>query len=724
MLLSFLLVLAPILSTVLALVLAGFVWSRNKRARTNRWLALGLSVVGAHQAVMLGASLVDQVDGKLALFRFALALMVTIPPSWLAFSLTFGESNGNVRFALWRPALLGLTAAVPLGWLALATGRVVQPVRLGSAGLIFVGLDGWGKAYFSLYLLGLALVLLHLENLYRSADRLTRSKIKLLVVGVFVAFSYQIVAGSYPLLFGLIHPLHPLVGTLGFLLGEGLIALSLVGNRLLDVDIFVSRHIIYRSLTLALIGGYLLSLGVIADVFLWLNITLDQFTGTFFAILGAVALSLVLLSEDVRRSTQAFIQTHFYRHKYDYQIEWIEFTHRLSKATAVTDIAAQTVNRILEVMWIHQAAMYTVAESRQQMALLHQIGYAALPKTLDLSRMTIDSLREQAGMIPSAAGREAPPDVTPMLVQEMFEGIPIGRIVPVAALDTLVGLLVVGPEATGKPFGVDDRDLLAAVAAQAGALIVNARLAQEVSEGRELQALARVSAFVTHDLKNAVSMLSMLAENAKLHMSKPDFQADAIRTLGEVAARMRKLLATLSASDRGTPAQLQPMSLAPDVETWMHELQAQVPSRIRVETRLDWTPDVRVNSEQLRSVLHNLVLNSIEAIHAEGTIQVETFQENGQAVLAVTDTGSGMTKEFIQHTLARPFETTKPRGLGIGLYQCRHLIHGFGGTLTVESEEGKGTRMVVRLPTEAGSRLLAGTLREVKAGSGQQAAGR
>ena len=87
-----------------------------------------------------------------------------------------------------------------------------------------------------------------------------------------------------------------------------------------------------------------------------------------------------------------------------------------------------------------------------------------------------------------------------------------------------------------------------------------------------------------------------------------------------------------------------------------------------------------------------------------GTLLVETFQENSCAVLAVTDTGRGMTQEFIQQKLFRPFQTTKPRGLGIGLYQCRHIVQAFGGTLTVESQEGKGTRMVVRLPTEAGSR--------------------
>jgi signal transduction histidine kinase len=60
-----------------------------------------------------------------------------------------------------------------------------------------------------------------------------------------------------------------------------------------------------------------------------------------------------------------------------------------------------------------------------------------------------------------------------------------------------------------------------------------------------------------------------------------------------------------------------------------------------------------------------------------------------------------MTEEFVQQKLFRPFQSTKERGLGIGLYQCRHIVHALGGSLTAESQEGKGTRMVVKLPTEA-----------------------
>jgi len=692
--------LLPALSALAALALAAFLLTRNCRARANRCLAAGLFAIGLHVAILAAPSLLGSRGGSLLLFRLAFAAAAAIPPTWLAFSLSFGETNGESQLRRWHPALLAMAAAALLGWFGLSTDRVIQPIHFEVAGPIHLGLDAWGKFFFSLYLIGLALVLLRLENLYRSAGRMTRWKIKFLVVGIFVAFACQIVATSYALLYGLIHPLHSVFGSLAFLVGVGMIAFSLVRHRLLDVDIFVSRYVIYRSLTLALVGGYLLSLGLVAEIFRWLDIPLDLLTGTFLTIFGAAALSLLLLSEEVRRKVKSYIHTHFYKHKYDYRKEWMEYTQRLSRAIAIPDIAEQTVNRILEVMWVRQAAMYTVGESPGHMTLAHQVHYDSLPAMLDLDIAAVKTLQEYATLIPSAAENGNRPDVMGKLSSHIFEGVPVGLLIPVAALDNLVGLLVVGPELSGKAFGVDDGDLLAAVAAQAGALIVNARLSQEAAEFRELQALSLLSTFVAHDLKNAVSMLSMLAENAKHHMGKPEFQADAIRTLGDVSSRMQRLLVALTSPGERTSTHVRRMGLTPNIEMWMKEIGVQIPSRVRVETRLESTDDVRVDPEQLRSVLHNLVLNAVEATPGEGTILVEISQENAHAILRVSDTGQGMTQEYMQKHLFRPLQTTKSRGLGIGLYQCRRIIRAFGGTLSAESQEGKGTRMTVSLPTE------------------------
>jgi signal transduction histidine kinase len=143
---------------------------------------------------------------------------------------------------------------------------------------------------------------------------------------------------------------------------------------------------------------------------------------------------------------------------------------------------------------------------------------------------------------------------------------------------------------------------------------------------------------------------------------------------------------------------MQRFRLAPAVEAWTDALADQVPSRIRLQLTTKGALDVNADPEQLRSVLSNLVLNAIAAIPGAGFIDVETADEPGTAVLRVSDTGRGMSPNFIRERLFRPFQTTKPHGLGIGLYQCRHIVQAWNGTMTVESQEGQGTQMVVRLP--------------------------
>ena len=711
------LTLLPALGALMALALAGFVITRDAWARSNQLLALGLTTLGLFQIFFALPPFIQEPRWRLAVFRVAVALSATIPPVWLAFGATFAEWNGGSHFARWRPAILGLAAAAPLVWMGLVTDRVIVPVRLVASGPRAIGVDFWGKAFQAVFLVGLALVLLHTENLYRQADQKTRHRIRFLVVGIFTAFTSQIVMVSYTLLYGMPHPWYRPLSALGFLIGEILIAFSLVRHRLLQVDIFVSRYVVYRSLTLALVGGYLIALGGLAELAQRLGIGLDLATVLLLGGLGAAGLALILLSEEVRRRTQHFLHTHFFRHKYDYRLEWMEAVRRLSHATTISDIAAQTVRRILDAMWIRQAAIYTIT-GNPGLTLAHQNGYDGLPVTLDIPPAIAQDLQNMVRLVASREAQEVPPPI-PSGFAEALGGVPVGMVVPVAALDSLTGVLVVGPEVSGKPFGVDDWDLLVALAAQAGALILNARLSQEASEGRELQALARVSAFVAHDLKNSVGMLSLLAENAAQHTHDPAFQSDAIRTLTDVTGRMQKLLTALAGSNGRPPGNMTRGSLAAPVETWLRHLKPNIPPRIVLETRLEPTPEVAMDPEQLRSVVVNLALNAVDAIAGEGRIAVETGAENDWAVLTVTDTGRGMAPDFVRDRLFRPFQTTKPRGLGIGLFQCRHIIQSLGGTLTVDTREGVGTRMTVRLPAApAANRTADNTTESQSAASG------
>ena len=89
-----------------------------------------------------------------------------------------------------------------------------------------------------------------------------------------------------------------------------------------------------------------------------------------------------------------------------------------------------------------------------------------------------------------------------------------------------------------------------------------------------------------------------------------------------------------------------------------------------------------------------------DAVGATGTITVKTSQRDHLAILSVSDGGCGMSAAFMNKSLFRPFQTTKQKGLGIGMFQSKMITEAHRGTIQVESEPGKGTTFRVILPIQ------------------------
>jgi signal transduction histidine kinase len=109
-------------------------------------------------------------------------------------------------------------------------------------------------------------------------------------------------------------------------------------------------------------------------------------------------------------------------------------------------------------------------------------------------------------------------------------------------------------------------------------------------------------------------------------------------------------------------------------------------------------PLLPIDQEQMHKVLENLLMNAYDATGNDGQISVATSFQDNWVEISVSDTGCGISKEFIEKNLFRPFQTTKKQGMGIGLYHCKTIIDAHGGKLNVESEEGKGTVFKILLP--------------------------
>ena len=115
----------------------------------------------------------------------------------------------------------------------------------------------------------------------------------------------------------------------------------------------------------------------------------------------------------------------------------------------------------------------------------------------------------------------------------------------------------------------------------------------------------------------------------------------------------------------------------------------------------DDLPLLRVDPVRLREVLDNLVANALRYTPAGGTVTVAGVRApDGGLTLTVTDTGAGIAPEALPHIFDRFFKTPDSRGTGLGLAIARNLVEAHGGTLTVESEVGRGTRMRAEIPGE------------------------
>jgi len=119
---------------------------------------------------------------------------------------------------------------------------------------------------------------------------------------------------------------------------------------------------------------------------------------------------------------------------------------------------------------------------------------------------------------------------------------------------------------------------------------------------------------------------------------------------------------------------------------------------IRPEVALDpRLHSIQADPEQIQRALQNLVLNAMDAMPGGGALRIETRQYNNTVILEIADTGQGLTKEECGR-LFTPYYTTKHHGTGLGLAIVQSVVSDHGGTISVESQPGRGATFRIELP--------------------------
>ena len=233
------------------------------------------------------------------------------------------------------------------------------------------------------------------------------------------------------------------------------------------------------------------------------------------------------------------------------------------------------------------------------------------------------------------------------------------------------------------------------------------RLREQIAheaETRQFESFMRLSAILTHDLKNSILALSLLVSNMKERFHREDFREDALLSLTEATDNLRALVARLSEPVRSLSGEFKrprPVDLIPVIKRVTARIIEPANLPHEVEIALPSSLVAVADGERIERVFENLLLNALEAMGTEkGRLKVEAgVAEEGFVFFSVSDTGPGMTEEFQRTKLFRPFTTTKKKGVGLGLYTCRELVRALGGRVEVQSERGSGTTFRVVLPS-------------------------
>ncbi|MEO8436113.1 MAG: ATP-binding protein [Pyrinomonadaceae bacterium] len=229
------------------------------------------------------------------------------------------------------------------------------------------------------------------------------------------------------------------------------------------------------------------------------------------------------------------------------------------------------------------------------------------------------------------------------------------------------------------------------------------QLARE-TESRQFDSFMRLSAMLTHDLKNAISSLSLLVTNMERQFDNAEFRADAMSSLKEATEKLQRLVTKLSEpviTMSGEHPRPRPTNLVPIIRRVLASVATSAPQSPDTEIDLPEELMALVDAERIEKVIENLVINALEAMGpGKGALKIAGAPTGqGRVSFSISDTGPGITRDFQERRLFHPFATTKQGGVGLGLYTCREVIRAHGGSIEVDSEPGVGTTFRVVLPS-------------------------
>ena len=222
---------------------------------------------------------------------------------------------------------------------------------------------------------------------------------------------------------------------------------------------------------------------------------------------------------------------------------------------------------------------------------------------------------------------------------------------------------------------------------------------EKLLRSERLAAMGETGGIIAHELKNYLGAMSNVAYFLKMKLKDTDETIqEKVHILDTQLARTNKIIENILSFSRMKQPQLRTVKTKDFFHALVNKIKSEKPKGIEIIIRIDeHIPDIYADEMQLTQVCDNLILNAIEAMGTHGTLRITVTSQKDFVYIIFEDTGSGI-KDEIKEKIFEPLFSTKESGTGFGLATVRRLVTSHGGTVSVESEGGKGARFIVKMP--------------------------
>jgi putative PEP-CTERM system histidine kinase len=531
--------------------------------------------------------------------------------------------------------------------------------------------------------------ILIVENLFRNTLPARRWHMLPLCIAAGSLFAYDLFVFADAVIFRHADPV--LFAGRGIVLAFVVPALvvTMARNQSWNIDIHVSRRVVFHTATLSIGGIFLIIAAGIAGF-------VGRLSGDWGALLrlmffggSVLAITTVLSISSLRSRLWRTLFENFFSARYDYRAEWMRCIATLSSSgdrdplqTRVIRAVADVVDSPGGILWLKDADGIFRIKASTNINLdpsLVEPEDGPFVKAFDKGN-TVQVF-------------ERPTASTP-LPDWVRDNARVWLAVPLVLSEEIVGFIVLAQPRAPLTLNWESFDLLIAVGRQSASWLLEDLSARALAESQALFEYSKRFSFVAHDVKNVSSQLGIMIANMKNFGDQPEFRVDMVRTMEASIGRLKGLLDKLRA-DEGSRLQIGKTNVAAVVASVTQDLNNQA---VNVEQDGQSTDCETITEADLRSVLTHVITNAIEASQPGDPVVVSLQANEKQTTIVVRDKGCGMDAEFIKNELFVPMRSTKQSGHGVGAYQSRELVRAAGGALDVTSSVGEGTLVRIVLP--------------------------